>query len=123
MKKSLASLFLVAAVNVFIAVPAVAYGPNSGAQPFYAPSFDENGAPDGGCREAGYDEEDGHVWYFYNIPALADGESVSIIPEGYWMYGENRFKPAELYGNMEYTFTCNDGTLSSPNTTPQGNWG
>ncbi len=115
MKKSLASLFLVATANILLAIPAIA---SSGSSTFYAPSHDE----DGGCREAGYNEYDNVFFYDWTIPALADGESVTVTPTLYWQNPGTQSPPPSGAG-YEYTFTCNNGTLSSPGAgAPWGTW-
>ncbi|MFG6432162.1 hypothetical protein [Roseateles sp. LYH14W] len=118
MKKSLVSLLLAATANVLIAIPAIASYANSGAQPYYAPSHNE----DGGCREAGYAEDDMTLYYYWSIPALADGESVSIPSTVQHMSWTAPWQPPAPWQGYEYTFTCNNGTLSSPNTSQYGGW-
>ncbi len=117
MKKSLASLFLVATANVFIAIPAIASYANPGSQSYYAPSYE-----DGGCREAAYMEDDSTFFTYWNIPALADGESVSVAGTQQWMHWTAPWAPPEPWSSSEYTFTCNNGTLSSPNSSSYGGW-
>ncbi|MFG6416497.1 hypothetical protein ACG02S_21615 [Roseateles sp. DC23W] len=120
MKKSIASLFLVATANVLVAIPAIASYANPGSQPYYAPSYDE----DGGCREAGYAEDDMRFYSSWNIPALADGESVTVtgtvqVMGGTWTAP---WPEPEPWSGSDYTFTCNNGTISSPNTSQYGGW-
>jgi hypothetical protein len=75
---------------------------------YYSPA--EEG---GGCRTADYMEEDfaAGVLYGWSIPDLADGESVTISSNPY---------PQNGYAAGDFTFTCNNGTLSGGS--PFGIW-
>jgi hypothetical protein len=69
---------------------------------YYNPSYDE----DGGCNAAQTNDQD---WYINNnwyVPAMENGESVTVLSEAYWYNGS----PVQGY---YATFECNNGTITT----------
>ncbi|MGV7206909.1 hypothetical protein ACLB1G_03525 [Oxalobacteraceae bacterium A2-2] len=102
--KKLYAAVTAALLSTLIALPAEAG---------YTPTY-YNPGEDGGCNAAAYFEDwSGNESYTWNIPALADGESIDVGADKYWWNNSGYyFLPADQYYSPKATFTCNNGTIS-----------
>jgi hypothetical protein len=107
MQKSKILLAALSAAVLFGASPVKAQTSGSS---YYNPSGDQDG-----CNAATYAEpwDSMYQWWYWDVPALANGESVGVANSVYWWNSySSGWIPAEENPNPVWlNFTCNYGVI------------
>ncbi|MGV7206910.1 hypothetical protein ACLB1G_03530 [Oxalobacteraceae bacterium A2-2] len=73
----------------------------------------DNPSGDGGCNPTVYSEDWSYAWFSWEIPALADGQSVEVGASMSWQdYSGYHVMTPDQYNSEKITFTCNNGRVS-----------